>query len=178
MHFPAHDGKRYDHEEHHYVIPHHDHHHSYHPRSIYHETHHELDHKYDDQHDIEPVHFHEHAIHRAFDHPDSHSYHAQDFQHDSKFSDLGYLHESDEHHEAHHHIVEGPLHFEVDVLDSAPHEHQLSYEVDASHFEIDHPEHYYETYGDHDSHYEYGSSVYEEDPEHDVKFVDLDAKDE
>lgn len=42
--------------------------------SRYHTTHGVLDHKFDDQHDIEPVHFHEHAIHKAFPHPDSHDY--------------------------------------------------------------------------------------------------------
>ena len=43
-----------------------------------HETHHALDHRFDDQHDVEPVHYHEHAVHRAFDSPDAHSYNKAD----------------------------------------------------------------------------------------------------
>mmetsp|Transcript_31604 Transcript_31604/g.39331 ORF Transcript_31604/g.39331 Transcript_31604/m.39331 type:complete len:149 (-) Transcript_31604:2608-3054(-) len=42
--------------------------------STYHPTHRSLDHAHDDQHDVEPVHFHEHAVLKAFDHPDSHDY--------------------------------------------------------------------------------------------------------
>ncbi len=45
-----------------------------------HETHAELDHAYDDQKDIEPVHFHEGAVLKAFDHPDSHDYAHTDFE--------------------------------------------------------------------------------------------------
>lgn len=44
----------------------------------YHHTHPELDHHFDDQHDVTPVDYQDHAVLKAFDHPDSHSYHAYD----------------------------------------------------------------------------------------------------
>lgn len=104
-----------------------------------------LDHAFDDQHDIEPVHFHEHAIHRAFDHPESHSYHEHDyehsFEHDGKFSDLGYLaasqhHGYDEYHHApdyekHHeeHHVEHDHHYNIDIAE-LPQHHQQRFDVE------------------------------------------------
>lgn len=66
---PRHD---YHHEE--PKVEHHDDHHTdvqYHSEHL---THPELDHKYDDQRDVEPVHFHEHAVLKVSDHPDTRSY--------------------------------------------------------------------------------------------------------
>jgi len=51
--------------------------------STYHPTHSELDHHYDDQRDIEPVHYHEHAVHRAFPSADAHSYRHHDAYYDN-----------------------------------------------------------------------------------------------
>mmetsp|Transcript_10303 Transcript_10303/g.12829 ORF Transcript_10303/g.12829 Transcript_10303/m.12829 type:complete len:222 (-) Transcript_10303:153-818(-) len=59
----------YDHGAPAHGVPLHDGHYS-----TYHSTHAALDHRYDDQHDVEPVHFHERAVHRAFDSPDARSY--------------------------------------------------------------------------------------------------------
>ena len=39
-----------------------------------HRTHPELDHAYDDQHDVTPKEYHDHAVLKSFDHPDSRSY--------------------------------------------------------------------------------------------------------
>ncbi len=41
----------------------------------------ELDHRFDDQHDVEPVKFTEHAVLRAPDLPDHHSYHPKNVHH-------------------------------------------------------------------------------------------------
>lgn len=44
-----------------------------------HRTHRELDHSYDDMHDSEPVHYHEHSVHRSFPAEHRHSYHGDYF---------------------------------------------------------------------------------------------------
>mmetsp|Transcript_31604 Transcript_31604/g.39327 ORF Transcript_31604/g.39327 Transcript_31604/m.39327 type:complete len:239 (-) Transcript_31604:412-1128(-) len=158
MHIPAHGGKRYSEEEHHFTFPHDEHSFDGHTDShiaTYHPTHHELDHAYDDQHDVEPVHFHEHAVLKAFDHPESHSYHESDFyHHDGKYADLGYTHHGEQYGEhlhphfdshlalaqivpqdTHNHQEEAhilPEHYKIEV-ERTPFEHQRRYEVIEDH---------------------------------------------
>ena len=106
----------------------------------YHHTHPELSHQYDDAHDVTPVDFNDHAVLKAFDHPDSHSYHAngrQDgFVYDTAHHGEGYyVHEGVNHHthpELSHkyddaHDVTPTDYHEHAVLKALPHEDSHSY---------------------------------------------------
>lgn len=162
VHLPAHGGKRYSEEEHHFVFPHDalsfEGHPAAHPADLhyatYHFTHPELDHHYDDAHDVTPVAFHEHAVLPAVPRPESSSYHPSDFEHDGKYASLGYLQDAGpvgpqpyrahwmthlaqvEHHdEPLHHVLPAPApeHYRIDVETTPLDTHQRRYEVVEDH---------------------------------------------
>jgi|Transcript_43715 hypothetical protein len=113
----------------------------YHPDmhfSTYHPTHPSLDHAHDDQHDVEPVHFHEHAVLKSFDHPDAHDYY------DTK--ELERIHEyerrsvSDHHGEASHHSAPvDQLQYHFPTFEEARHEQALQHPT-SYHHQVESPE--------------------------------------